>query len=118
MATKLTERGVDHRGEPLPDGVCALVNPDGEVVSYKARWREPDQSGVPRQRSKSFSRRAHGSLDNALAAAVSHHAGAREIVRAGNAVLRADPAARLALGELFKQWIAHQRTQHRRALRP
>jgi len=54
----LTESRIDHRGDPLPDGVYALIERNGEVVSYKARWRERDANGVQRQRSKSFSRRS------------------------------------------------------------
>src|SRR5919199_5534506 len=107
MATKFTESRLDHRDDPLPRGVYALVDPHGEVVSFKARWREPDDAGVPRQRSRSFSRAEHGSLDRARAAACGHRQGAREIVKAGDTVLAADAAARLILGELFKQWIAH-----------
>lgn len=107
MATKLLESRVDHEGEPLPEGVYALVDPLGDVVSYKARWRESDENGVDRQRSKSFSRRALGSLDKARVAAVNHREAVLEIVRAGNAVARSEPAARLTLGELFKEWIAH-----------
>src|SRR3954454_1029560 len=107
MATTLTESRVDHRGEPLPDGVYALVEHHGEGVSYKARWRERDPNGVQRQRSKSFSRRDAGSLDRARAAAVAHRDGAREIVRAGDTVLRADRTAGILLGDLFKEWITH-----------
>lgn len=107
MATKLLESRVDHEGEPLPEGVYALVDPLGDVVSYKVRWRESDKNGVDRQRSKSFSRRALGSLDKARVAAVNHREAVLEIVRAGNAVARSEPAARLTLGELFKEWIAH-----------
>jgi hypothetical protein len=35
MATKLSESGLDHRGDPLPDGVYALADPAGEVVSQR-----------------------------------------------------------------------------------
>src|SRR5215211_4040764 len=107
MATRLSESRVDHRGEPLPEGVYALVNSGGEVVSYKDRWRELDENGVQRQRSKSFSPRELRSLDRARAAAINHREGALEIVRAGDAVLRTDRAVRLTLGELFKEWIAN-----------
>jgi hypothetical protein len=106
MASRLSESRVDHRGEPLPTGVYALVDAGGEVVSYKARWREADENGVQRQRSKSFSPRELGSLDRARAAAIHHRQGALEIVRTGDAVLRMDKAARLTVGELFKEWIA------------
>ncbi|HEX6619567.1 MAG TPA: hypothetical protein VF024_07905, partial [Solirubrobacteraceae bacterium] len=62
MATRLSESRVGHDGDPLPEGVYALVNPQGAVVSYKARWREQDENGVSHQRSKSFSRSAYGPL--------------------------------------------------------
>jgi hypothetical protein len=42
---------IDPNGEPLPKGAYALATPEGEIVSYKARWREPDDNGVQRQRS-------------------------------------------------------------------
>jgi hypothetical protein len=107
MATGLSESRIDHNGESLAEGVYALVNAQGEVVSYKARWRERDQNGVERQRSKSFSRRAFASLDKARSAAIGHREAALEVVRAGETVLRSERAARLTLGELFKEWIAH-----------
>jgi hypothetical protein len=107
MATRLSESRVDHHGEPLPEGVYALLNADCEVVSYKDRWRERDENRVQRQRSKSFSPRELRSLDWARAAAINHREGALEIVTAGDAVLRTDRAARLTLGELFKEWIAN-----------
>jgi len=112
MATKFTESRLDHRGDLLPLCVYALVDPQGAVVSYKARWREPDDTGVPRQRSRSFSRVDHASLDRARAAAVAHRQAARDIVRIGETVLRADAAARLSLGELFKEWIANHAAQN------
>ena len=105
MASSLSESRVDHRGEPLPDGVYALVESNGDVVSYKARWRERDDNGVQRQRSKSFSRRDAGSLDRARGAAIAHREGALEVVRSGDTVLRADRAAGIVLGDLFKEWI-------------
>jgi hypothetical protein len=106
VATKLKERRTDHDGKPLPAGVYALVNPQGAVVGYKARWREQDQNGVERQRSKSCSVREFRSLDKAREAAISSREHAIEIAKAGEAVLRSDRAARLTLGELFKEWIA------------
>src|SRR5215212_9347783 len=71
MAIGLSESRVDHRGDPLPEGVYALVDARGGVVSYKDRWRELDANGVQRQRSKSFSPRGLGSLDQARRAR--HH---------------------------------------------
>lgn len=107
MATKLSESRVDHDGNPLPEGVYALANPQGDVVSYKARWREQDENGVQHQRSKSFARRELGSLAKARTAAINHRQGALDIVRSGDSVLRPDKAAALTLGELFKDWIAN-----------
>jgi hypothetical protein len=107
MTTRLSERRVDHRGDPLPEGVYALVAPRGEVVSYKARWREQDDNGVVRQRSKSFSGREFRSLERARLRAIEQREGATAIVRTGATVLRADSAARLTIGELFKEWITH-----------
>lgn len=107
MATKLSESRVDHDGKPLPEGVYALANPQGKVVSYKARWREQDENDVHHQRSKSFARRELGSLHKARAAAIKHRQGALEIVKSGESVLRPDRAAGLTLGELFKDWIAN-----------
>src|SRR3954465_6872321 len=75
MATRLSESRVDHDGESLPEGVYALVNPRREVVSYKVRWREQDDNGGERQRSKSFARRELGSLEQARAAAIRHREG-------------------------------------------
>src|SRR3954453_4034678 len=106
MATRLSESRVDHRGDPLPEGVYALLDAGGGVVSYKDRWRELDANGVQRQRSKSYSPRQLGSLDRARTAAVQHRQGALELVRAGVSVLRTETSARLTLGELFKEWIA------------
>lgn len=71
MSTRLSDSRIDHNGEP-----------------------------VERQRSKSFSPRKFRSLDKARAAAVNHREEAREIVKAGNAVLRAERAASLTVGEL------------------
>jgi integrase len=107
MATRLFESRIDHKGEPLPKGVYALINPQGEVVSYKDRWREQDENGVECQRSKSFSPRTFRSLDKARAAAIKHREEALAIVKAGNAVLRSERAASLTVGELFKEWIAN-----------
>ena len=102
MATRLSESRVDHDGKSLPEGVYALANPRGEVVSYKARWREQDENEVQHQRSKSFARRELGSLDRARAAAIKHRQGALEIVKSCDSVLRLHKAAELTLGELFK----------------
>ena len=107
MATKLTERRSDHDGNPLAKGVYALVNPEGAVVGYKARWREQDENGVVRQRSLSCSVREFGSLDKARDAAIRNRERAVEVVSAGDTLLRSDKAAALTLGELFKQWIAN-----------
>jgi integrase len=107
VPTRLFESRSDHNSNALPDGIYALANPEGEIVSYKARWREQDQNGVERQRSRSFSGRQFGSLNKARAAAISHREGVLEIIKAGDSVARAEPAARLTLGDLFKEWIAN-----------
>jgi integrase len=107
MASRLSESRVDHDRAPLPEGVYALRNLQGEIVSYKVRWREQDENAVERQRSRSFSPREVGSLNKARAAAISHREGVLQIVGAGEAVARSEPAARLTLGELFKEWIAN-----------
>src|SRR3954453_20335747 len=100
MATRLSESRVDHDGESLPEGVYALVNPRGEVVSYKVRWGEQDENGVEGRHPKSFSRREFGSLEMARAARIRHREGVPGIVRAGDAIPRFEPAAGLTLGEL------------------
>jgi hypothetical protein len=107
MTTRFSEGCVDHRGDSLPEGVYALVTARGDVVSYKARWREQDDNGVVRQRSKSFSGREPRSLQRARVRAIEQRDGARAIVRTGATVLRADSAARLTIGELFNEWITH-----------
>jgi hypothetical protein len=93
MATRLSESRIDRNGESLPEGVYALVNPQGEVVSYKARWREQDENDVSRQRSKSDSPREFGSLDKARTAAIEHRECAVEIVKSGDRVLRSELGA-------------------------
>lgn len=106
MAGKLTEINVDHHGNPLPAGVYGLIDSGGRLVSYKIRWREEDEDGVPRQPSKSFSVRKLGSADRALEAAVSYLRAAVETVRVDGAVARPDGAAAMSVEELFREWIA------------
>jgi len=106
MAAKLVEINVDHHGNQLPAGVYGLVDPDGRLVSYKIRWREEDEDGVPRQPSKSFSLRKLGSADRALEAAIGYLQAAVETVRVDGAVARPDGAAGMSVEELFREWIA------------
>src|SRR5689334_22569237 len=106
MATRLSESRVDHCGQPLPKGVYALVNPGGEVVSYENRSREAHDDSLARQRLESVSPRKLGSLDRARGAAINHRESALEIVRADNAVLHSEKAARRTVGKLFNEWIA------------
>jgi hypothetical protein len=104
MPLKLTERRTDHRERPLPKGVYALAREDGTIASYKVRWREEGDDGVPRNAGKSFSCRRLGSLDRALAAAKTYREGAIQVVKEGEAVLRPDRAASMTVDELFQEW--------------
>src|SRR5687767_4134567 len=97
MPSDLREIRTDHQGVPLPEGVYAMINPAGDAVAYKARWREEDAHGVGRQRSKSFSARQSGSLIHARAAAIAQREGALAIVREGNSVRRIGSAGRMTL---------------------
>jgi len=106
MAVRTKDVGLDHHGTELPDGIYAVVRQDtGEIVSYKARWREEDEDGIARQPSKSFSVRKLGSLDRALEAASTYLAGAKEVVRIDGAVARPDPAMRMTPLEVLQEWI-------------
>lgn len=105
MPTELREIRVDHKGNALPEGVYALVQPDGSVVGYKARWRGPDENGVVRQWAKSFSARRLGSLEAARQAATAHRAGAVAIAERGEAVLRPERGASMTLSRLFDEWL-------------
>jgi hypothetical protein len=104
MALKLTETRTDHRGVPLPVGVYALTTEDGTIVSYRARWRDEGEDGVVRNRAKSFSARKLGSLDRALDLATSARVEAIATGGHGESVLRADPAGRMTVDDLFKEW--------------
>jgi hypothetical protein len=104
MPLKLIERRTDHRDRPLLKGVYALAREDGTIASYKVRWREEGDDGVPRNAGKSFSCRRLGSLDRALAAAKSYREGAIKVVKEGEAVLRPDRAASMTVDELFQEW--------------
>ena len=42
MATRLSESRVDHRGEPLPEGVYALVNASGAYVAGDVKRSDLD----------------------------------------------------------------------------
>jgi integrase len=105
MAVKLAEIGTDHLGRPLPKGVYGCATPRGEIVSYKVRWREDDENGVRRQRSKSFGGKRLGSLDRALAAAIAYAEEVSKIIKARGAVARVDAAAAMTVEEVFKEWL-------------
>ena len=105
MALKLREIGVDHRGNELPDAVFGLSTEADELVGYKVRWREADENGVKRQRSKSFSARKLGSLDRALDGARSFSAEVQEIVGADGAVQKVDAASAMTVHEVFNEWV-------------
>jgi integrase len=105
MAVKLIEIRTDHRGERLPEAVYACATETGEIVSYKVRWREEDENGVRRQRSKSFSAKKIGSLDRALEVALGYAENVAEIVKARGAVAKVDAAAALTVDDVFKKWL-------------
>jgi len=103
VAAKLTEIRIGHDGDPLPPGAYALARADGAIVGYKVRWREDD--GVRRNAAKRFSVRKLGSLERARAEATAYRQAANEIAGRGELVLRPDSAARMTVGDLFKEWI-------------
>jgi hypothetical protein len=105
VAAKLTEIRIDHDGNPLPPGVYALARADGAIVGYKVRWREDGDDGVRRNAAKRFSVRKLGSLERARAEATAYRQAAMEIAGRGELVLRPDSAARMTVGDLFKEWI-------------
>jgi hypothetical protein len=105
VAAKLTEIRIDHDGDPLPPGVYALAREDGAVVGYKVRWREEGDDGVRRNAAKRFSVRNLGSLERARAEATAYRQAAIEIAGRCELVLRPDSAARMTVGDLFKEWI-------------
>jgi hypothetical protein len=105
VTLKLTDRPIDHEGNPLPSGVYATATPDGTIVGYRTRWREDDDDGVRRNASKRFSARKLGSLDRARADACAYRAAAAEIARRGELVLRPERADRMTVDELFKEWL-------------
>src|SRR4029450_1073996 len=103
MPLKLTERRIDHNSRALPKGVYALAREDGTIASYKVRWREESEEGVRRNAGKSFWIRKFGSRDRALEAWRASRAEPTTAADRGAAVLRADPAASLAVDELFQE---------------
>ena len=104
MASKTAEINLDHHGNPLPAGIYGLVDEGERLSGYKVRWREEDEDGVPRHRSRSFSVKKLGSEERALSAAVAYRSGAVEAVRVDGAVMRSDGAAAMTVEELFKEW--------------
>ena len=104
MASKVAEINVDHRGNQLPAGVYGVINDGGGLSSYKVRWREEDEDGVERQRSKAFSVKKLGSPDRAMEAAIGFRGGAVEAVKVDGSVARADTAAAMSVDDLFKEW--------------
>jgi hypothetical protein len=86
--------------------VYALAREDGAVVGYKVRWRDEGEDGVRRNAAKRFAARKLGSLERARAEATAYRQAAVEIARRGELVLRPDSAARMTVGDLFKEWIA------------
>ncbi len=108
MALPIREIGTDHHGKELPPGVFACARKDnGEIVSFKVRWREEDENGIRRQASKSFSERKAGSLDRALEEAVAFLAGAREAVKVDGSVAKPDTSGAMTTEEGFREWITN-----------
>lgn len=105
MPAKLVETRIDHHGEALPKGVYACATEGGEIVSYKVRWREEDESGVRGQRSKSFGTRAHGNLDRALKAALAYAEQVTKIIGDGGAIAKPDPSLAMTVEDIFKEWV-------------
>jgi hypothetical protein len=105
VALKLTETRTDHEGSPLPPGVYAAAREDGTIAGYKVRWREEDDDGVRRNRAKLLSARKLGSLDRAREQALAYRQAAVEIAQRGEVMQRPDAAARMTVGDLFKEWI-------------
>lgn len=106
MAVRIREQKIDHRGNELAPDIYACVRQDNDtIVGFKVRWREEDEDGIQRHPGKSFSGRAHGSLDRALEAAGNFLAGARKAVEADGSVARPDTAASMTIEELFREWI-------------
>lgn len=106
MAVKLREVRTDHHGNALPPSIYAQVRQDNDtVVGFKVRWEEEDENKVRRPRSKGFSGRKLGSLDQALEAAVAYLAEVRNVVQRDGAVPKSDPAASMTVNELFKEWL-------------
>jgi integrase len=105
VPVKLTEITTDHHGASLPKGVYASITTTGEIVSYKARWREEDENGVRGQRSKSFSAKKLGSLDQALKAALAYAEDVAKILNGRGAVEKVDAAGVMTVDDLFKEWL-------------
>lgn len=112
MPLAIREINTDHHGNELPPDVFACTRKDsGQIVSFKVRWREKDEDGVPCQPSKSFSARKHGSLDRALEAAVAFLSGAKAAVKVDGAVARPDTAAAMTVEEVFREWVVNRGTE-------
>lgn len=104
MASSLRETRIDHNGHQLPPGIYALIDHEGNLTSYKTRWREEGPDGVARNAAKSFSIRKLGSAEQALQAAVEHRGHALQIVKASGSVPKPHPAKAMTIGELFEEW--------------
>jgi len=105
MAVKLVEIGTDHLGRELPRGIYGCATGDGEIRSYKVRWREESEDGVRFQRSKSFSAKKLGSLDRALEAAFAYAEEVTAIIKVAGAVAKADAAEAMTVDDVFKEWL-------------
>jgi hypothetical protein len=105
MPLALQEVGLDHRGQDLPDGICACVRKDTRaLVAFKVRWYQEDDRGYRHQSSKSFSVRKLGSPDRALDAATFFLAGAAV---AADTYRRKPRRRRLSptTNDVFAEWL-------------
>lgn len=106
LALAIREIGTDHHGTDLPAGIAACERKDsGTIASFKVRWRQTDEYGIRRQRSRSFSQKEYGTLDRALEATVGFLAETQQITATGGIIAKADPASSMTFEDVFQEWI-------------
>jgi hypothetical protein len=108
MAAKLKQDKFDHHGDSLPKDILAQTRKDsGEIVGFEVRWYEFDDDGIKHRPGKSFSARAHGSLDAALGAAREYQDGIAPLLAVGGFVPRPDAWCTRTLNDILKEWIVN-----------
>jgi integrase len=106
LALAIREIGTDHHGTDLPAGIAACERKDsGTIASFKVRWRQTDEYGIRRQRSRSFSQKEYRTLNRALEAAVGFLAETQQITAMGGIIAKADPASSMTFEDVFQEWI-------------